>query len=129
MKFKDKKAKRWLKNAESYALYEYVETLPESERDDRDDIQILADEVSYLLSLYNDDTTFSEDYLEAEEFLKETSNGTVMVYWDNAAQIPKYTKTQMEIKYQDSMNIINEYKRLVRLMKLINKNGYYGEWQ
>lgn len=55
MILQDKDAKRWLKIANCNELTESIESFPENERDGLSDMQILADEVSYRLSLYTEE--------------------------------------------------------------------------
>ena len=129
MILKDKDAKRWLKIANCSELTESVESYPEDERDGRSDLQFLADEVSYRLSLYTEGGTCTgEEYEQALEFLKETKNGKVIPCYNTFPPVPKYSKIQLEIKLKDAKSVVNEYKRLVSLMKRLESRGYYGRW-
>ena len=68
MILQDKDAKRWLKIANCNELTESIESFPENERDGLSDMQILADEVSYRLSLYTEGgTSTGEEYEESRK--------------------------------------------------------------
>lgn len=128
MVLQDKDVKRWLKIANCIELTESMETLPENERDGRSDLQILADEVSYRLSLYTEGGTCTgEEYEEAVQFLKEVKGGKIPC-WNTIPPTPKYTPIQLRLKTQEAKDVVNEYKRLVSLMKRLNERGYYGRW-
>ena len=118
MKFSDKDAKKMLQNVRSFDLEDDIANYPENERDGRSDLQILADEVSYLISLYSEETTTAEEYKAAKCFLKETKNGTVMPFYDTIPPKPKYSPLGLENKAKNAKAVVNEYRRLCSL-----KNG------
>ena len=128
MIIQDKDVKRWIRRANCIELTESIETFPENERDGKSDLQILADEVSYRLSLYTEgETCTGEEYEEAVQFLKEIRGGKIPC-WNTIPPTPKYTPIQLENKTKQAKNVVNEYKRLVSLMKRLNERGYYGRW-
>lgn len=110
------------KSSKLYRTYRKYRNSPEDERDGRSDLQILADEVSYRLSLYTEGGTCAgEEYEEAVQLLKEK-----IPCWNTIPHIPKYTPIQLENKTKEAKSVVNEYKRLVSLMSRLNKRGYYG---
>lgn len=128
MILQDKDAKRWLKIANCNELTESIESFPESERDGLSDMQILADEVSYRLSLYTEGgTSTGEEYEEAVQFLKDTKGGRIPC-WNTIPPTAMYTPIRLKLKIEEARSVINEYNRLVSLMKRLNKRGYYGKW-
>lgn len=128
MLIQDKDVKRWLKIANCTELTESMETFPENERDGKSDLQILADEVSYRLSLYTEGGTCTgEEYEEAVQLLKEVRGGKIPC-WNTIPPTPKYTPIQLENKTKEAKAVVNEYKRLVSLMSRLNERGYYGRW-
>lgn len=128
MLIQDKDVKRWLKIANCTDLTESMETFPENERDGKSDLQILADEVSYRLSLYTEGGTCTgEEYEEAVQLLKEVRGGKIPC-WNTIPPTPKYTSIQLEIKINDAKAVVNEYSRLKSLMRRLNERGYYGRW-
>lgn len=124
MKITDKEVLKELKRARSYELYESLETYPEDEREGRSDMQMLADECSYIISCFEENGHVLGDDLErAKEIIKETKNGKVIPLWSQSLT-PMYSKHDIE----NARNAINEYRRLKNLMKRLNANGYYGQW-
>lgn len=92
MKITDKVVIRELNTVRSLDLEESISNYPESERDGRSDMQFLADEVSYQISLYKEETATAEEYEEAQRFLRETSNGKKMpCYAKNGIKTVKST--------------------------------------
>lgn len=112
MKFKDKEALKQLKIINHYELNESIATFPENERDGRNDLQILFDEASYFLEMYDDDTIFYEALEDAKSFMKETKNGKVIPCWHTFLPVPKYSIIELKNRTNDAKNTINEYKRL-----------------
>ena len=125
MLIQDKDVKRWLKIANCMELTESMETFPENERDGKSDLQILADEVSYRLSLYTEEGTCTgEEYKEAVQFLKEVRGGKIPC-WNTIPPTPKYTPIQLQNRTREAKAVVNEYKRLVSLMSRLNEHGYH----
>lgn len=127
MKITDKEVLKQLKIVRCYELEESIKDYPEDERNGRSDMQFLADEVSYRLSLYGEGTCTGEDYEEAKEFLNSIKGGKIPC-WNTIPPTPKYTPVQLEIKTNEAKEIVNEYRRLRSLMDRLNKKGYYGSW-
>ncbi len=124
MKITDNAVLKELKRVRSCDLDEYVLTYPEDEKDGRSDMQILADECSYILSCYEEEGhVFFEDLWSAKKMLRETKNGKVIPLWTHSLK-PMYSKSQIE----SARATVNEHKRLQSLMKRLNANGFYGRW-
>lgn len=124
MKITDKEALRQLKIVNSYELEETIRDYPEDERDGRSDMQFLADEVSYRLSLYTEGGTCTgEDYEESKEILRETDYGKRILLNPYTLK-PKYSPSRI----QSAKDSVNEYRRLRSLMDRLEKKGYYGKW-
>lgn len=124
MKITDKEVKKELNRVRSFELYESMETYPEEEREGRTDIQILADECSYIISNFEEDGhVLCDDLEKAKEIIKETKNGKVMPLWKETLT-PVYSTRDIE----NARNTINEFRRLKNLMKRLNAKGLYGRW-
>lgn len=124
MKITDKEVLKEIKRVRSYDLEESINTYPENERDGRSDMQMLADEVSYQISLYTEDgTSTREDYEYAREILRETKYGKQIPLYAHTLK-PKYRSYEIE----QAKNTVNEYRRLCSLMGRLNKRGYKGKW-
>lgn len=124
MTITDNEVKKELKRVRCCTLEEMVDTYPDDERDGRSDIQILADECSYMLSCFSEDGhVFCDDIKWAKEVLRETKNGKVIPLWKESLT-PVYTKSDIA----NARYSINEYKRLQNLMKRLNAKGIYGRW-
>ena len=114
----DKEAIRLMNRARSADLWEQVESFPEDERDERTDLEVVLDELEYLISMYEEDsTTYSDDLRNAKTILKETENGKVMPVLHDGFDISTF-----RVKYSDgdiewARNTVNEYKRLKKLLK------------
>ena len=125
MKITDEYVIKELKRVRSFDLEESIETYPEDERDDRSDLQVLADETSWLLSNYEEDGHVLCDSLEeSKEILRETKNGKVISLWSSTLK-PKWRESDIQM----SRDIINEHRRLKNLMKRINALNVWGKWQ
>ena len=98
---------------------------PEDERDGRSDMQMLADELSYILSNYTEDGhTLCEDLKESREILRETKNGKVIPLWQSTLK-PVYSKSRIEC----ARSTINEYNRLKSLFKRVHARGLVGKFE
>lgn len=114
MKITDKEVLRQLKIVRCIDLEENIRNLPEDEVNGRTDLQILIDELEYLLSLYEESgTCHSEDLEQAKDFLKETKHGKDIPF----KYLMSYSKTGIDNKIKDAKDCINEYNRLRRLEK------------
>lgn len=125
MKITDEYVIKELKRVRSFDLEESIETYPEDERDDRSDLQFLADEVSWLLNNYQEDGHVLCDSLEeSKEILRETKNGKAIPLWASTLK-PKWRQSDIQM----SRDIINEHRRLKNLMKRLNALNVWGKWQ
>lgn len=124
MKITDTEVKKMLKQVRSSMLSEMLDLYPEDERDGRADIQMLADELSYLIScIHEDGHIYKEDAEKADEILKATKNGKVMPLHKDTLT-PVYN--EHEVRW--ARETINENRRLENLQKRLNTMGYYGMW-
>ena len=124
MKITDQEVIKIMKRARLYEVEESVYTYPENERDGRSDMQVLADEASYYLSLYEEDgTAHSDDLAWAKEVLSRTRYGKVMPLY-----MPSMTPVYRPSDIQNAKDCVNEYNRLKRLVKRLEGKGYYGRW-
>ena len=124
MKITDTEVLKELNRVNSFDLEEDLETYPEDERDGRTDLQMLADEVSYILSCYQEDGHVLCDSLEeSKEILRRTKNGKVIPLWKSTLK-PVYRESQI----QTSRDIINEHRRLQSLYKRLQARGLCGKW-
>lgn len=126
MKLTDKNVIRMLKKVRSYQLEESVEQYPDNERDGRTDMEFFADELSYHVSCYCEDGhVWKEDLDEARAKLRETKNGKVIPLNKRTLK-PLYGYYPSDI--QIARDTINEFNRLVRLLKKLQSMGEYGKW-
>ena len=124
MRLTDKEALKEIKMARSGELEMAIDEYPDDERDGRSDMQMLADELSYILSCYTEDGhVLSDDLNRAREILRETKNGKVIPLWKESLK-PIYRPHDIQI----ARDTINEHRRLVSCMKRLNAKGYYGKW-
>lgn len=124
MTITDKKALREIRLANCPELAESVETYPEDQRDGRSDLQFVADEISYFVSMYYEGgTVFSEGLEWAKEVLLETKNGKVMPVFMPSCR-PKYKEWDII----QARNCVNEFRRLTNAKKRLEDAGYYGRW-
>lgn len=120
----DKRVLRELKRVKSFELEESLLTYPECERDGKSDMQMLADECSYVLSNFEEEGHVLFDDLErAKEIIKETKNGKEMPLWASTLR-PKYRPSDI----QCARDTINEHRRLKACMKRLNEQGFFGRW-
>ena len=113
MIIKDPEARKVLKRANSEIIDEMVDSYPEDEIDNKSDLEIVLDEISYLVWKYEDDGTIQyEDLSFSKQVIKETDNGKSM-----PVLLPdfkfKYTKQEV----QDAIDTVAEYKRLKKILK------------
>lgn len=114
MRLTNNTAIKLLRRAKCSELDESIRTYPEDERGDKTDIEILRDEIYYLIEMYEEGgTRLSEDLEEARDILRETNNG----------RCNKLTKdfdlVYSEFDIRRARSTVNEYKRLKRLVKEI----------
>ena len=125
MKITDKQVLKELKRVRSCELDMSLETYPEDEREGRSDAQVVADEISYILSCFDEDGhVLCDDLEESRRILRETKNGKVSPLWTQSLT-PMYSKSRIE----SCRDCINEYNRLKNYMKRLNAQGIRGYWQ
>ena len=123
MQIKDKDALSLLKRARSAAVSESLELLPDDEIEGKTDIELVVDEIEYLVWMYEEDDTLQYANLQtAKKIMKETDNGEVMpVEWSPDDDIANRYSLE-EIK--EAKDTVNEYRRLKRLLK-----EYYKQYE
>lgn len=118
MKITDKEVLKQLKIVRCSDLDENIRTLSEDGIEGRSDMQVLKDELEYLLSMYDEGgTCYSEDLEQAREFMRETKNGKVIPCYNTLPPTPKYSVTRFNLELGRARNTINEYNRLKSLDK------------
>lgn len=123
MKITDEKALKELKTVRSYELEWLLQEFPQDEVDDRSDLQMVADELSYMLDCYAEDGNARHEALNKAYMIKcRTKNFTTIPLDGNLKPIYR------EIEIQFSKGIINEHRRLESLQKRLNAMGIYGQW-
>ena len=127
MTLTDPKVLKLLKNLRSYELEYRIEIYPDEEREeDMSDMDIFADELSYLLDNYEEDGHCLHDELcEARSVLARTKNGKEIRILDWMTH-PRLEYSQTDI--QCMRDTVNEYKRLKYRYKKLNEQGIYGRW-
>lgn len=126
MKLTDQKAINIYKRLKTSELIESIDDYPEDERDGRNDLQFLVDEISYFRSNFEEDGHVLKDDLDhARRLLRETKNGTVIPL-DPGTLKPKrgYYPSDIDI----AKSTIAEYKQLQYYEKRLNDMGYFGKW-
>lgn len=124
MNITDKAAIRILKKLNSCDVWEKIYTYPEEERDGRSDMQMVADEAGYILSMYEESgTTFYDDLKESRYILNRTQYGKQIPLWVSTLK-PVYAPSDI----QAAKDVVNEYNRLKRLIKRLSNEGYYSKW-
>ena len=126
MTITDKNVIRWLKVLNSPEVEEHFEYMNEAEVDGRTDAQLLADELSYCISNYNEDGhCWHDDLNQAKELLRKTKNGT-QIPLDPRTLKPKYGYSKWDIEI--ARNTVNEYRRMVSRYNKLKQAGYTGRW-
>jgi hypothetical protein len=115
MEFTNKEALRQLKFANSSELNGMIHDYPEDEREGRTDLEMLKNEVDYLLDKYHSSETVQNDELrEARKILRLTRNGIPFeANWRTGELKAKYTKGEI----QQAHDTVNEFRRLENLEK------------
>lgn len=126
MKITDKWVLKELDKLNDGMLRENIECYPEDERDGRSDIEVFADEVSYLVSLYHGEGHILEDeYKEAKKLLRETQNGKIIpISASTFRPLPGYNKTDIE----EAMEKVRIHDALRAELRKLQKRGVYGAW-
>lgn len=126
MTLKDEQVIKMLKRARLYEVEEMIEDYPEDEVDGRDDWQMLADEAGYMYSCFLEDGHCYRDDLEgARELLRKTHYGK-NIPLDPRTLKPKRGYYPSDI--QIAKDCVNEFNRLERLVKRLEKLGHYSQW-
>lgn len=126
MTLTDPKVLKLLKNLRSYELEYRIDLYPDDERDGRDDMQMFADELSYLISCFEEYGHFLNNELrESQRVLARTKNGKEIRILDWMTH-PRLEYSQTDI--QCMRDTVNEYKRLKYRYKKLNEQGIYGRW-
>lgn len=124
MKLTDKKAISIYKRLKMVDLVESIDEYPENERDGRNDLQFLADEISYFKSCYDEDGhAFYDSLTQARELLHETKNGKILPL---DPRTMKYKRGYQPHDIDDAKHVIAEYKQLVYYKKRLADMGYFG---
>lgn len=126
MKITDEWVKKELKRICNQYLIGSIDEYPDDERDGRSDIEVFADEVSYMVSLYHEgEHDWNYDLKEARQLLRETKGGKVTpISALTFKPKPGYEPCMIEW----AKTIVREYGMLERELKKLQKMGYYGEW-
>lgn len=126
MTITDKNVIKWLKAIGCCALYEMIEYITDAEIDNRSDIQVFADELSYCISNYNEEGHLWQEVLQqARELMRETKNGKVIPL-DHRTLKPKNGYRPEDITI--AKDTINEYKRMLYRYNKLRQMGIYGKW-
>lgn len=112
MKLTDKKAISILEKVRSYDLEQMVEDYPENERDGRTDLQVIKNELDWLLYCREEEgCSRCEELQEARQIIRDTRGGRMPL--NPYTLKPKYKDYEVRQAKDD----INEYNRLKRLQK------------
>ena len=110
MTLTDKTATDLIKKADSAELEYRIHIMTDEDREGRTDIEILFDEIDWLLYLYSDDEcSFGYELKEAKKLMKKTNNGTFIPFSiETFRPIEGYAPHDIE----NARQIIAEYKRI-----------------
>ena len=126
MTLTDPKVLKLLKNLRSYELEYRIDIYPDDERDGRDDMEFFLDELSYLISCFEEDgNVLNDDLRECQRVLARTKNGKEIKILDWMTH-PRLEFKPYEI--QQMKDTVNEYKRLKYRYRKLNEQGLYGRW-
>lgn len=126
MNFTDTTVKRIYNNLKCAELRDSLDSYPEDERNGREDLQILAEEINYYRSCYEEDGhALNYSLLEAKELLKETRNGKCIPI-DKVTLKPKRGYAPYDI--ESAKYVVAEYKQLQYYEKQLKEKGYRGNW-
>lgn len=109
MKLTDKEAIKIMKRVRCCELEDMISDYPESDRDGRTDMEMIANEAFWLLDAFCDyDTAHHEDLEEAYEIVR-----------DSRRQNPQYDSWEI----QRARDCINEFNRLKRFVDRCREQG------
>ena len=112
MTFTDKEAIKTLEKVNSWELKERVGCYPEEERDGRSDLEILKNELDWLLYCMEEPgCALSEELEAAREIARRTRKGCIPL--NPSTLRPLYKAHEIEWARRH----VNEYNRLKRLQK------------
>lgn len=113
MTITDKTALDLLKKADSEELSEKVTSYPDDEIDGKTDVDIVIDEIEYLIWMYEEDDTIQYQNLQlSKQILRDTDDGKVMPLHIDTL-LPKYSSSEIN----DSKTTVAEYNRLKKIIK------------
>ena len=126
MKLTDQKAINIYKRLKSSDLLESIDEYPEDERDGRNDLQFLADEISYFRHTFETDGySLNTELVDSKALLSKTKNGVVIPLNPKTLKIKRgYYPFDIE----HARNVIAEYKQIKYYEKRLNSLGYFGQW-
>ena len=114
MEIKDKDALRLLRRADSPDLTDHVLAYPEEEREDLSDMDIVLDELQYLVEMYEDTgNVYGDSLVEAKVVMSETQNGKS----PGPMFVPSFEFKYTNKDIMTAKAIVDEYKRLKKLVK------------
>lgn len=123
MDITDKYVVKQLEMVNSYDLDEMIESYPEEERNGKSDIQILADEASWVLyGMYLGDGTASNDEYERARLIFRYKNDPFRAF-EELRMLP----TARDVR--QAKELMNEVNRLKSLIRRLNGKEVYGRWQ
>lgn len=111
MTLADKTATDLIKKADSAELEYRIHIMTDEDREGRTDIEILTDEIDWLLYLYSEDSDSSYwfDLKEAKKLIRKTKNGTyIPISIETFRPLKGYAPHDIE----NARQIIAEYKRI-----------------
>lgn len=111
----DKKVLRVLGRIKNTWVYDNVNSFPDDERQGMSDMDILKNEIDYVINRFDDyNGVIGRDLAEAKRILKETKNGKYISFDINTFK-PIYTDWEIN----DAKNLIAEYKQLKYYQKVL----------
>ena len=114
MKITNNEVIKILKKVKSYELEQRLEDYPEDEVDGRSDMEMLKNELDWLIDNFEDEgCIIHEALMEAKQIIRETKNGCIPL--NPYTLKPKYKDYIIKQAHDD----VNEYNRLKRLWKKI----------
>jgi hypothetical protein len=120
----DNRVQGWLMEIDFPRLFEQMDDVQVDEYPS--EIQAFADELSYAIGIFNDDSTVWYATLRsAKNLLRDTNNGTTIPL-DADTFKPKVGYTPKD--FSNAQDIIDTYNRMVDVYRQLKKLGYHGQW-
>lgn len=114
MKITDKNVLKIIKKVRSWELEQRIEDYPQDEVDGRSDMEMLKNELDWLIDNFEDEgCIIHEALVEAKRIIYETRNGCIPL--NPYTLKPKYKDYDIKQAHDD----VNEYNRLKRLWRKI----------